>query len=70
MQERAFLDVELKEFLETLTTLTRVKILREEQAVYIGNALNAYESLSEETLEEVVLSAKIDKDNRQIILIS
>lgn len=64
-----FEEVSLGQVLETMTTGTKVKIVRDSDIIYIGNALDAFDTSTPETLSEIVISIKSTKSNTQLVRI-
>lgn len=65
-----FEEVSLGQVLETMTTGTKVRIIKGEsgtETLYIGTAVDAFETSSEGLLAETVMSVKASGLNSQII---
>lgn len=60
-------EVTLGQLLELMTIGTRVKIMRDSDVIYIGMALDAFNTSSSETLSEEVMSVTSTKENTQLI---
>lgn len=62
-----FEEVSLGQVLSTMTTSTKVKIIRDSDIIYIGNAPDAFDTSSQDTLSEIVMSVKATGSNSQLI---
>lgn len=62
-------EITLGQLLETMTTGTKVKIIKDSDIIYIGTALNAFDTSSPEVLAEEVVSVKATQLDSQLIRI-
>ena len=60
-------EVSLGQVLETMTTGTKVRIVKDSDTLYIGTALDAFDTSDSGLLEALVISVKSTGLNSQLI---